>query len=158
MTPVRERWFGRASRATLPHGRTDHRSYFGLRAMRAGREVRQVWAFIALLALSAVALYGGQIAGAARGSAPVDVPWPVIAVGFFLAEIKVVDVHFRREKHSFSLSEFPAVIGLFFLSPPDYLLAVLAGSAAGAARRSRQPADQGRLQPEPTSRSSGRRP
>ena len=35
-----------------------------------------------------------------------------MAAAFFAAELKVVDVHFRREKHSFSLSEFPAVIGL----------------------------------------------
>ena len=55
-------------------------------------------------------------------------PGRVLAVGFFLAELKVVDVHFRRETHSFSLSEFPAVVGLFLLSPDDYLLAVLVGS------------------------------
>jgi hypothetical protein len=47
-----------------------------------------------------------------------------------IAELKVVQVHFRRETHAFSLSEFPSVIGLFFLAPNDYLLAVLTGSAA----------------------------
>ena len=57
------------------------------------------------------------------------VPWPIIALAFALAELKVVEVHFRRETHSFSLSEFPAVIGLFFLSPPEYVLAVVVGSA-----------------------------
>src|SRR4029078_333559 len=61
---------------------------------------------------------------------PVDVPWPVLSLAFFLAELKVVDVHFRREKHAFSLSDFPAVLGLFLLSPHDYFLAMLIGSGS----------------------------
>ena len=61
---------------------------------------------------------------------PVVVPWYVMAAAFFAAELKVVDVHFRREKHSFSLSEFPAVIGFFLLSPGDYFLAMLLGTGA----------------------------
>ena len=40
-------------------------------------------------------------------------------------ELKVVDVHFRREKHSFSLSELPPVIGFFLLAPDRYFLAML---------------------------------
>jgi diguanylate cyclase (GGDEF)-like protein len=66
------------------------------------------------------------------------VAWPILAFGFALAETKVVNVHFRRETHSFSLSEFPAVIGLFFLSPTDYLLALLVGSAAALMVAERQ--------------------
>jgi diguanylate cyclase (GGDEF)-like protein len=58
----------------------------------------------------------------------VHLPWPLLAAGFLIAELKVVDVHFRREKHSFSLSEFPAVIGLFTLTPADYLLALVTGT------------------------------
>jgi diguanylate cyclase (GGDEF)-like protein len=53
-----------------------------------------------------------------------------MAIAFATAELRVVQVHFRRETHSFSLSEFPAVIGFFFLSPFDYVLAVLVGSSA----------------------------
>ena len=58
------------------------------------------------------------------------IPWPLVAAGFCLAELKVVTVHFRREKHSFSLSEFPAVIGLFTLTPAEYLMAMTVGTAA----------------------------
>ena len=57
-----------------------------------------------------------------------SLPWPILAVAFAAAELKVVQVHFRRETHSFSLSEFPAVIGFFFLSPFDYVVALLVGS------------------------------
>ena len=49
-------------------------------------------------------------------------------IAFVATELKVVDVHFRREKHSFSLSEVPAVIGFFLLSPGECFLAMLVGT------------------------------
>src|SRR4029078_3647986 len=52
----------------------------------------------------------------------------LLAVSSATAELRVVRLHLRRETHSFSLSEFPAVIGFFFLSPFDYVLALLVGS------------------------------
>ena len=93
----------------------------------------RVWAFSLALALVGILIQLGIVAGLAPGRAPLQLPWPLIAAGFCLAELKVVDVHFRREQHSFSLSEFPAVIGLFLLQPTDYVLAVLAGSAVALA-------------------------
>jgi diguanylate cyclase (GGDEF)-like protein len=90
----------------------------------------RIWAFIAFLGLTALAIYLLLLAHATAARQPVDVPWPVLSLAFFLAELKVVDVHFRREKHSFSLSEFPAVLGLFLLSPHDYFLAMLIGSGS----------------------------
>ncbi|TMQ15062.1 MAG: hypothetical protein E6J91_13970, partial [Deltaproteobacteria bacterium] len=89
----------------------------------------RVWGFTVGLAIVAILLEIVVVARHPSGATPFQIPWPLIAAGFCLAESKVVDVHFRREQHSFSLSEFPAVIGLFLLSPTDYLLAVLVGSA-----------------------------
>ena len=66
------------------------------------------------------------------------IPWFIFAIAFVLAELKVVDVHFRRETHSFSLSELPAVIGFFFLSPSEYLLAVLVGAGLALIIQRRQ--------------------
>jgi diguanylate cyclase (GGDEF)-like protein len=98
---------------------------------RAGeRSGSRVWVFIALLALAALAIYLIALARQGAADQKFDIPWSVLAVAFFLAELKVVDVHFRREKHSFSLSEFPAVMGLFLLSPHDYFLAMLIGSGS----------------------------
>ncbi len=112
-----------------PSGSTD-----GAGRRRLGRPTvapsARVWAFTAGLALLGLLLLIGVISRQIVGSSRIGLPWPLIALGFCLAEIKVVDVHFKREQHSFSLSEFPAVIGLFLLSPHDYLLAVLVGSAA----------------------------
>jgi len=61
--------------------------------------------------------------------APVAIPWWVVAIGFCLVDLKVIEVHFRRESHAFSLYELPAIIGLFTLAPGEYLLAVGVGAA-----------------------------
>jgi diguanylate cyclase (GGDEF)-like protein len=81
-----------------------------------------------VLVAASAGVYATLLLGRAAPFAAVPLPWPILAAGFCVAEMKVVAVHFRRESHSFSLSEFPAVIGLFFLSPLDYLLALLIGS------------------------------
>jgi ABC-type Co2+ transport system permease subunit len=90
--------------------------------------VARIWLFTSLLATVAILIYVGELSGRPTPPAKLTLPWPVIAAAFALAELKVVQVHVRRETHSFSLSEFPSVIGFFFLSPTDYLLAILAGS------------------------------
>ena len=68
----------------------------------------------------------------------ISIPWPLLAAAFVAAETKVILVHYRRETHSFSLSEIPAVIGLFFVTPNEYLLAVLVGSAVALLVTARQ--------------------
>jgi diguanylate cyclase (GGDEF)-like protein len=102
---------------------------------RRGRRLRsvlppatRVWAFSLGLAVLALVLELGVVGQRVVAAPPISIPWPIIAAGFCLAEIKVVVVHFRREQHSFSLSEFPAVIGLFLLTPGEYLFALLVGS------------------------------
>jgi diguanylate cyclase (GGDEF)-like protein len=92
--------------------------------------VARVWSLTLVLGLVACAIYIARLHGLPAPETRLAIPWPIIAVAFAVAELKVVEVHFRRETHSFSLSEFPAVVGLFFLSPGDYVLAVLTGSAA----------------------------
>ena len=62
--------------------------------------------------------------------APFLIPWPLAALAFYFGETNVVEVHFLRERHSFSLSELPGIVGLFFLTPTDYLLALLIGTGA----------------------------
>lgn len=71
-------------------------------------------------------------------SAPVGVPIVLFAVLFYIAEITVVHVRFRRDAHSFSMSEFPLVLSLFFLRPWQILLFSLIGSALALAINRRQ--------------------
>ena len=89
----------------------------------------RIWTFSAILAGLAFLIYRNQLAGLSTPPVHLSLPWPLLTVAFATAELKVVQVHFRRETHSFSLSEFPAVIGFFFLSPFDYVLALLVGSS-----------------------------
>jgi diguanylate cyclase (GGDEF)-like protein len=70
---------------------------------------------------------------------PIELHWLFFAGLFYLAEITVVHIKFRRDAHSFSMSEMPLVLAVFFLSPPLILAAQLIGSALalGLTRRQR---------------------
>ena len=92
------------------------------------RPAVRVALFTFALAVATIVVYAAVLAGKFGIQPSVHLPWPLVAAGFLFAELKVVDVHFRREKHSFSLSEFPAVIGLFTLAPAEYMLAVVTGT------------------------------
>ena len=88
----------------------------------------RVRAFTLLIALAAVAVYLLVVRGLPAPPVPFMIPWPLAALAFYLGETRVVEVHFLRERHAFSLSELPAIFGLFFLSPNDYLLALMIGA------------------------------
>jgi len=107
---------------------------------RRGASIRpavRVWTQTVVLATAATVIYVLVLKDLA---APQHswVSWPLLAVAFAIAELKVVEVHFRRETHSFSLSEFPAVIGFFSVAPADYLLAVFVGSSVALLLQPRQ--------------------
>ena len=98
----------------------------------------RIWGLTLLLTAAAAAIYVVALRGEQGPRVEIEVPWPLIAFAVAVAELRVVVVHFRRETHSFSLSEFPAVIGMFFLTPGGYLTAVLVGAAAALIVGSRQ--------------------
>ncbi len=92
-----------------------------------------------LIAVSVVG-YAAVISHLPTSAAPFLIPWPIAAVAFYLGEVNVVVVHFLRERHSFSLSELPGAIGLFLLTPTDYVLAYLVGAGAAVLLDRGQPA------------------
>jgi diguanylate cyclase (GGDEF)-like protein len=99
----------------------------------------RVWLFVGVLAALAVWLYLGVVRELPAPRGPFILPFWLVAAGFYLIEIKVVHLHFRRGAHSFSLSEVPLVIGLFFVAPSDLVLAhALAGGAALLIHRRQQ--------------------
>lgn len=65
-------------------------------------------------------------------------PWVLVAM-FFLAEVFLVHVVFRREAYSLSLSEMPVVLGLFFATGPELVAAQVVGVGAAMAFYRRQP-------------------
>ena len=86
----------------------------------------------------AAALATAAIAPLPERASPFTVPWWLLAALFCVAEICVVHVQFRREAQSFSLSEVPLVIGLFFDRPVTVVLACLLGSAVALTLHRRQ--------------------
>ena len=89
----------------------------------------RVWAFTGLLAGIAAAVYLGLVRGSVPHPAPFHMPWWGLATMFFLAEVLVVYVQFRRNAYSFSLSEIPLVVGLFMGLPAEVVIAHIVGSA-----------------------------
>jgi diguanylate cyclase (GGDEF)-like protein len=106
-------------------------------ALHAIRPAARVWLQTAFLAGIAAIIWFVLLKDLPRPGHAV-VGWPLLAAAFALAELKVVEVHFRRETHAFSLSEFPAVIGFFSLSPTEYLVAMVLGCGAALLVQPRQ--------------------
>jgi len=71
-------------------------------------------------------------------SAPVHVPWWLLVPAFVLSNSFVFHLEVREEAHTFTLSELPLVIGLFFSSPLAIVLARIAGEAIYFGIRRRQ--------------------
>ena len=97
-----------------------------------------VWIVTSLIAGISVLLF---VASSHMSSAPplsVQMPWWLLAGVFAVVEAFVVHVQFGRETESFSLSEIPLVLGLFFVSPSDLVLAQLVGAAIALAVVRRQ--------------------
>ena len=72
---------------------------------------------------------GPSVAGAvvwndhgALGS--MSLPLWLLAALFYAGEVCLVDLHFRRGAFSFSMNEVPLVLGLFFASPRELLIAL----------------------------------
>jgi signal transduction histidine kinase len=88
---------------------------------------KTVWVLTTAISAAALALYVLHVRFLDPVDSPFAIPWPVIAVAFFLAEDYVIRFDLRRDVHSYSLTELPLVVGLFFLPPSELLLAQLVG-------------------------------
>jgi diguanylate cyclase (GGDEF)-like protein len=84
--------------------------------------------FAGVLAVAALVVNVTVLAHLERPSAVPSVPWLVLAAAFLLAEAFPVHIDFRSEAHSFSLSEVALVLGFFFISPSELVLAQLVGA------------------------------
>lgn len=99
---------------------------------------QRVWTLAALVTLlAALAAYSLRSVGTVEVLQ--SIPTWMLAVLFYLSEITVVHVKFKRNTQSFSMSEIPLVLGLFFVSPIGLLAAQLAGNAAALTVHRRQP-------------------
>jgi diguanylate cyclase (GGDEF)-like protein len=98
----------------------------------------RVLMFSAVLATVGLVGYVLVVPNLDAPAVPLTIPWPIFALFYFFAEAKVIDVHYRGGTHTFSLTEVPAVIGLFFVDPQFYVIGLVVGASA-ALLRARQP-------------------
>jgi signal transduction histidine kinase len=68
----------------------------------------------------------------------IEIQWLPLAIGFYLAEVFVVHIQFRKDAHTLSMSEVPMVFGLLFAAPVALLVGQLVGSAAALILHRRQ--------------------
>ncbi len=104
----------------------------------SGRGKARVQLLIAALALPSILLMVFAVAPLRGLQAPRQLPWWALGLMFCATEICVVHIQFRREAHSFSLSELPLVAGLFFASPLIVVLGTVSGTAAALVLHRRQ--------------------
>jgi diguanylate cyclase (GGDEF)-like protein len=107
-------------------------------AASSGRGKARVQLLVAALLLPSILLLVVVVAPLRGLDTPRPIPWWVLAPLFCVAEISVVHIQFRRDAHSFSLSELPLVTGLFFASPLIVVLSTLGGTAAALVFHRRQ--------------------
>ncbi|MDQ1709613.1 MAG: hypothetical protein QOG49_998, partial [Frankiaceae bacterium] len=91
----------------------------------------------AALLLTAIAIYWFGLAGLRPPTPGYHLSSWTLLPGFFLGEIALVHVHFRRDNHSFSMTDVPLALGMLFAVPGAVLLTALIASviALGIYRR-----------------------
>jgi diguanylate cyclase (GGDEF)-like protein len=91
------------------------------------RRERRVWQLAALMAAAAAAVAVPGLVADPRAAVP-GVAWAVLLPVFFLAEVVVIHLPAERSSHSHVLREIPAVAGLTFLAPGQYLTTYVLGA------------------------------
>src|SRR5919106_2963343 len=99
----------------------------------------KVWLLSGAIAVAAVFLYAAGVRPLPTLAEGDWLPLPLLAGLFYLAELTVVHFRFRRDAHSFSLSEVRLVLGLFFAAPWALVPAQMIGSALALTLHRRQP-------------------
>ncbi len=102
------------------------------------RGTTKVWALTSIIAAAAAAIWYSKLDLPALLDAP-RLPWWGLAIGFHVAELAVVHLRFRKDAHSFSMSELPLVLGLFFAAPLHLVIGQLVGVSAVYAFHRRLP-------------------
>jgi diguanylate cyclase (GGDEF)-like protein len=100
---------------------------------------QRVWLLNLALGGAALSLFLLVVVRMPALSVGPSMPWLALAALFYAAEILVVHFQFRREIHTFSLSEIPFVLGLLFATPVEFVLANVAGAALALIIHRRQP-------------------
>jgi diguanylate cyclase (GGDEF)-like protein len=88
----------------------------------------RLWPLICAIGGIALTLFVWPVAGLDPAPSDIRIPWWALLVLFAVSEVAVVHLFLAGEAHSFSLSEVPLVLGLFFADPIT-VVAVYVGGA-----------------------------
>jgi diguanylate cyclase (GGDEF)-like protein len=83
----------------------------------------RVWMLTVVLFAAAFFIASYEMLDGAPRTLPFLLPWPLIALCFYVVETKVVHLHIGQSAHSFSMAEIPLVVGVFFLDPVTFIVA-----------------------------------
>jgi diguanylate cyclase (GGDEF)-like protein len=88
----------------------------------------KIWLLSGALAVAGIAL--GQLRPNEwmQQDLPFELRWWILAPAFAAAEIFVIHYQFRREQYTFTLSELPLALGLFFASWPALVIGRIVGT------------------------------
>src|SRR5687768_8839173 len=109
----------------------------GLRRLRLGVSQR-IALLTAALAAVAVTLFATVVVPLPSASTALNLPWVVWAALFAASEVLVVHVQWKRESHTFSLSDLVLAAGLVLATPSDIVLAQVVGTATALVLHRRQ--------------------
>ena len=96
----------------------------------------RAWMFIYGVAITSAVVWGYDITNFGPLPSPISLQWWQLAILFYLAEVYVVHLQFRKQAHTLSLTEFGLVFGLFFVSPAALFIAQFAGALVALDRKS----------------------
>lgn len=102
----------------------------------------KVWWLSGAIALAASGVVLWVVGLPELPDAEFHIAWWVLIPLFYVAERTVVHFSFNRHAHSFSLSEIPLVLGLFFAAPWAVVLGQAVGSFAALVLHRRQSAQK----------------
>ena len=94
---------------------------------RPGRRQLLTWLLAAAMACTAVLITAPAWLDAPEASAP-NLTWCVLVPLFALAEVVVIHLPTQRNAYGHTLREIPAVLGLTFLAPQQYVTAYVVGA------------------------------
>ena len=94
---------------------------------RHARPERRVWQLAALMAAAALAIAVPGFLADSHAAVP-TLAWGVLVPVFAVAEVLVIHLPAERSSHSLLLREIPAVVGLTFLPPQQYVTAFVLGA------------------------------
>ncbi len=95
----------------------------------ARSRARSVWP-LTLFVIVAAGFQANGVASMDGLPTPTVPAWPWLIVLVMTAEFMVTHLRFRRVTHSLSMAQIPIVIGLFFVTPGELILAQVAGLTA----------------------------